>query len=96
MMLNVGDKAPEFSLLDGNGNTVSLSDYDGQKVLLWFYPKASTPGWIVEGQGFRDEFKQFKQKNMAIIGMSADSVKRQKNFGDKQEFQYPMMTLDII
>ncbi len=43
-MLNVGDKAPGFSLLDGNGHTVSLSDFDGQKVLLWFYPKASTPG----------------------------------------------------
>jgi len=43
-MLNVGDKAPEFSLSDGNGNIVSLSDFDGQKVLLWFYPKASTPG----------------------------------------------------
>lgn len=44
MMLNVGDKAPGFSLSDGNGNTVSLSDFNGQKVLLWFYPKASTPG----------------------------------------------------
>ncbi len=47
---------------------------------------------MVEGQGFRDEFKQFKEKNIAIIGMSTDSVKRQKNFGDKQKFQYPLLS----
>ena len=53
-MLNVGDKAPEFTLPDGDGNEVSLSDYAGKKVLLWFFPKASTPGCTAEGCSLRD------------------------------------------
>ena len=61
-MLNIGDKAPEFSLLDQNGNSVSLNDFSGKKVVLWFFTKASTSGGTTEGQGFRDEFSKFKQK----------------------------------
>ena len=91
-MLNIGDKAPEFTLLDGDENSVSLNDFKGKKVVLWFYPKASTPGWTVEGQGFRDEFQNFEGKNVQIIGVSADSSKRQKKFGEKQSFQYPLLS----
>ena len=91
-MLNIGDKAPEFTLLDGDENSVSLNDFKGKKVVLWFYPKASTPGWTVEGQGFRDEFQNFESKNVQIIGVSADSSKRQKKFGEKQSFQYPLLS----
>ncbi len=91
-MLDVGKKAPNFTLPDQNGNEVSLSDFLGGKIVLWFFPKASTPGWTTEGQGFRDELKQFQSKNVQIIGMSADSSKRQKNFCDKESFDFPMLS----
>ena len=91
MLLNIGDKAPDFSLQDANEKFVSLSDFKNQKVVLWFFPKASTPGWTVEGQGFRDEFNTFKNNNINIIGCSADPPKKQKKFCDKQSFPYPML-----
>ena len=62
-MLNVGDKAPEFTLQNQNGESVSLSDYKNQEVVIWFFPKASTPGWTNEGIGFRDELEKFEKKN---------------------------------
>ena len=61
-MLKIGTKAPEFQLSDQDNNTVNISDFKGQKVVLWFFPKASTPGWTIQGQGLRDEFKKFKDK----------------------------------
>ena len=90
-MLKVGDKAPDFTLMDGNENPISLNDYKGKKVILWFFPKASTPGWTIEGKGFRDEFERFEEKNIQIIGCSADSPKKQKKFCDKHNFQYPII-----
>ena len=63
MLLNIGDKAPKFSLPNADGEMVSLSDFKGKKVVLWFFPKASTPGWTIEGKGFRDESKNFEKKN---------------------------------
>ena len=91
-MLKVGDKAPDFTLLDGDENSVSLSDFKGKKVVVWFYPKASTPGWTIQGRGFRDEFQNFENNNVQILGVSADSTKRQKKFGEKQSFQYPLLS----
>ena len=91
-MLEVGQKAPDFILPDQNGNVISLSDFSGNKVVLWFFPKASTPGWTIEGQGFRDELKNFKKKNVVVLGMSADSIKRQKNFCDKESFDFPILS----
>ena len=91
-MLKIGSKAPEFQLSDQDSNMVNISDFKGQKVLLWFYPKASTPGWTVEGQGFRDESKKFKVLNFIILGVSADSVKAQKNFSTKQDFQFKLLS----
>ena len=89
-MLAEGSNAPQFTLDDQDGKPVSLSYYKGKKVLLWFYPKASTPGCTIEGQQFRDEFKNFQEKNTIILGMSADSVKSQKNFCSKQEFPFTL------
>ena len=91
-MLKVGAKAPDFTLDDQDGTQISLSDFQGQKVLLWFYPRASTPGWINEGQGLRDEFKNFQNNNVAIVGMSADKVKAQKNFCVKQNFPFSLLS----
>ena len=91
-MLAEGSNAPQFTLDDQDGKPVSLSDYIGKKVLLWFYPKASTPGCTIEGQQFRDEFKNFQEKNTIILGMSADSVKSQKNFCSKQEFPFTLLS----
>ena len=91
-MLLEGSKAPDFTLDDQDGSPVSLSDFKGQKVLLWFYPKASTPGWTVEGKVLRDEHKNFQKKNTVIIGISADSVKAQKNFCTKQAFPFSLIS----
>ena len=91
-MLEVGQKAPDFTLTDQNGDDVSLSNFSGKKVVLWFFPKASTPGWTIEGQGFRDELSNFKKKNVVVLAMSADSSKKQKNFCDKESFDFPMLS----
>ena len=91
-MLDVGMQAPEFNLENQNGEKVSLSQFLGQRVLIWFYPKASTPGWIVEGQGLRDEFEKFQKKNTILLGVSADSVKAQKNFCVKQDFLFSLLS----
>ena len=91
MLLEEGDKAPHFSLPNYNENIVSLSDFKGKKVVLWFFPKASTPGWTIEGKGFRDESKNFEKKNTIIIGCSADPPSKQKKFCNKQKFLYPML-----
>ena len=89
--MKIGDKAPDFTISDAEGNSVSLTDFAGKKVVLWFFPKASTPGWIIEGKGFRDEFHKFEEKNIQIIGCSADPPKKQKKFCEKQGFLYPML-----
>ena len=91
-MLKEGIKAPTFSLEDQNGDLVKLKDFEGKKVLLWFYPKASTPGWTIEGQRLRDEFQNFKQANTVILGMSADTVKSQNNFCKKQNFPFQLLS----
>ena len=91
-MLLEGTKAPDFTLDDQDGKSISLSDFAGQNILLWFYPKASTPGWTIEGQELRDEFHNFKDKNTVILGMSADSVKSQKNFCEKQNFPFSLVS----
>lgn len=91
-MLKEGIKAPTFSLEDQNGDLVKLKDFEGKKVLLWFYPKASTPGWTIEGQRLRDEFQNFKQANTVILGMSADTVKSQNNFCKKQSFPFQLLS----
>jgi len=91
-MLKVGSSAPDFELNDQDNNIVKINSFRGQKVFLWFFPKASTPGWTIQGQGLRDEFKNFSDKNTVILGMSADSTKVQKNFATKQGFQFQLLS----
>ena len=90
-MLNIGDTAPSFTLQDHDNNKITLADFQGQKVLIWFYPKASTPGCTVEGCTLRDNFVNFQDKNITILGISMDSVKRQKNFVTKHKFPYRLL-----
>ena len=90
-MLDVGVKAPSFTLPDGDGTEISLDNFRGKKVVLWFFPKANTPGWTTEGKGFRDELQKFEEKNVVIIGMSADSPNKQKKFCEKQGFEFSML-----
>ena len=92
MLLKVGDKAPEFSLLNQDEELISSKKLEGQKYVLWFYPKASTPGWTIQGQGFRDELKSFIDLGIKIFGVSADSVKKQKNFHTKQKFNFDLLS----
>lgn len=90
--LKVGDKAPNFKALDQNGNTIKLEDYKGKKLVLFFYPKASTPGCTAEACNLRDNYQTFLAKGYAILGVSADSAKRQQNFIAKNELPYPLLT----
>lgn len=89
--LKIGDKAPEFSAQDQDGNTISLSDYKGKKLVVFFYPKASTPGCTAEACNLSDNYERFKAQGYDIIGVSADSAKRQSNFKNKYGFPYPLL-----
>ena len=89
--LQPGENAPDFTLPDSNNNTFSFSDYKNKNIVLWFFPKASTPGWTIQGEGFRDEFKSFQDKGYHIIGVSADSPTKQQKFVEKYNFPYPML-----
>ncbi|WP_027391767.1 thioredoxin-dependent thiol peroxidase [Aquimarina latercula] len=90
--LKVGDKAPNFSALDQDGNTISLEDYKGKKLVVFFYPKASTPGCTAEACNLKDNYQTFQSQGYEILGVSADSAKRQQNFKNKYELPYPLLT----
>lgn len=90
-MLKVGDKVPDFQGIDQNENTVSYKDYAGKKLVVFFYPKASTPGCINEACGLRDNESALKAKGYELVGVSADSVARQKKFADKYELPFPLL-----
>jgi thioredoxin-dependent peroxiredoxin len=89
--LKVGDKAPNFNSKDQDGNTISLTDYKGKKLVLFFYPKASTPGCTMEACNLRDNYERFQSLGYEILGVSADSEKRQTNFRNKYNFPYPLL-----
>lgn len=89
--LKIGDKAPDFQAKDQDGNIISLSDYKGKKLVLFFYPKASTPGCTAEACNLRDNYKRFQSLGYEILGVSADSEKRQSNFRNKYDFPYPLL-----
>lgn len=89
--LKVGDKAPDFTALDQDGNSISLSDYKGKKLVVFFYPKASTPGCTAEACNLSDNYARFESNGYAILGVSADSQKRQANFKNKYDFPYPLL-----
>lgn len=89
--LKIGDKAPKFNGIDQNGQTISLQDYVGKKVVLFFYPKASTPGCTAQACNLQENIEFLKANNYQIIGVSADSQKRQLNFANKNELTYPLI-----
>jgi peroxiredoxin Q/BCP len=86
-----GEEAPAFSVKDQDGNAISLRDYRGNKVVLFFYPKASTPGCTSESCNLRDNYKALLEKGFKIIGVSADSTKRQQNFRTKNQLPFPLI-----
>ncbi len=89
--LKIGDKAPKFSALDQDGNSISLEDYKGKKLVLFFYPKASTPGCTMEAKNLRDHYQELLNKGYEVLGVSADSAKRQKNFCVKNDLPFPLL-----
>lgn len=89
--LKQGDKVPNFTVNDQDGNAVSLSDYKGKKLIVFFYPKASTPGCTAEACNLRDNYKVLQDKGFELLGVSADSEKRQSNFKNKYEFPFPLL-----
>jgi len=89
--LQIGDLAPQFSGVDQDGNFHQLSDYAGKKLVVFFYPKASTPGCTAEACDLRDNFNRFQSQNYALLGVSADSAKAQLKFKDKYELPFPLL-----
>ena len=89
--LQVGDKAPNFKALNEHGQTISLSDYAGKKLVIFFYPKANTPGCTAEACNLRDHYDLLKAKGYELLGVSADSQKKQENFKNKYRFPFPLL-----
>ena len=89
--LKAGDKAPDFTGTNQNGETVNLKDFKGKKVVLFFYPKASTPGCTAQACDLQNNLNRFVADNYQIIGVSADSQQRQLNFAVKNNIQYTLL-----
>ncbi|AIY14230.1 thioredoxin-dependent thiol peroxidase [Cellulophaga baltica] len=89
--LKIGDKVPSFSVNDQDGNTINLSDYLEKKLIVFFYPKASTPGCTAEACNLRDNYAALQSQGYELLGVSADSEKRQANFKNKYEFPFPLL-----
>ncbi|CAK4068961.1 MULTISPECIES: thioredoxin-dependent thiol peroxidase [Vibrio] len=90
--LTAGSPAPAFSLLDQDGNTVSLGDFAGKKVLFYFYPKAMTPGCTVQAQGLRDVKAELDAHNVVVLGVSIDPVKRLGKFIERDELNFTLLS----
>ncbi|WP_035041176.1 thioredoxin-dependent thiol peroxidase [Catonella morbi] len=91
-MLEVGTKAPDFNLPDQNGNMHSLSEYKGKKLILYFYPKDSTPGCTKQACGFSERYPLFVEKGVEIIGISKDSVASHKKFEEKNGLGFTILS----
>ena len=89
--LKIGDHAPQFEAKDNAGKTIKLADYAGKKLILFFYPKASTPGCTKEACDLRDNYQTFLTKGYDILGVSADAAKKQQNWIDKHELPFPLL-----
>ena len=90
-MLEIGTKAPDFRLLDQNGKEHTLEDYKGKKVILYFYPKDNTPGCTRQACAFKNAYDGFRNSNVAVIGISKDSVKSHANFASKYELNFILL-----
>jgi thioredoxin-dependent peroxiredoxin len=91
-MLEPGDDAPKFELPDQHGRLVRLADFRGQTVVLFFYPKADTPGCTAQACGVRDHRSDYEQAGAVVLGVSPDSVKRIAKFDDKYGLAFPLLT----
>ncbi|OUQ14022.1 thioredoxin-dependent thiol peroxidase [Massilimicrobiota sp. An142] len=91
-MLEVGTMAPDFTLLNQNGEEISLSQYRGQKVILYFYPKDNTPGCTKQACGFAQLYPDFHEKGAVILGVSKDSVKSHKKFQEKYQLPFTLLS----
>lgn len=89
--LQVGDKAPNFEVKDQDGNIIRSKDYEGKKWIVFFYPKASTPGCTAEACNLRDNYHMLQEKGYELLGVSADSQRRQKNFSEKYDLPFPLL-----
>ena len=89
--LKIGDKVPNFAVTDQDGNTITMQDYQDKKVVVFFYPAASTPGCTAEACNLRDHYKDLQDKGFEIIGVSADTEKKQSNFRNKYDFPFPLL-----
>ena len=90
--LEAGDKAPAFSLTDADGNTVKLSDYQGRKVIVYFYPAASTPGCTKEACDFRDNLAELNDSGIDVVGISPDKPEKLAKFRDAQSLTFPLLS----
>ena len=90
-MLKIGKKAPGFTLTDADGNKVSLEDFKGQNVVLFFYPKDDTPGCTTQACNLRDHHDDLIAKGLTVIGVSADTEKKHQNFIEKYELPFPLI-----
>jgi peroxiredoxin Q/BCP len=91
-MIEEGAKAPDFKLQSDTGSTVSLSDFRGRKVILYFYPKDDTPGCTLEAKNFRDEIDAFRKQGVEILGVSRDSVASHARFKQKYELPFALLS----
>ena len=91
MKLSVGDKAPTFTIKTNGDNTVSLEDFAGKPVVLYFYPKDDTPGCTKEACGFRDSWQLFKNEGSVILGVSTDPIKKHDKFVEKFDLPFPLL-----
>lgn len=91
-MLEINKPAPDFTLPDQDNNLHSLTQYKGQWVVVYFYPKDDTPGCTTEACSFRDDFTELKANNIQVLGISKDSVKSHKKFADKFQLNFPLLS----
>ncbi|MBK5212421.1 MAG: thioredoxin-dependent thiol peroxidase [Flavobacteriaceae bacterium] len=90
-IVQAGDKAPDFKMNDQDGNVISSKDFKGKKWIVFFYPRANTPGCTAEACNLRDNYKELQKAGYELLGVSADSEKRQKNFKEKYNFPFPLL-----
>lgn len=89
--LKPGDKAPNFSGIDQNGNTISLNDFQGKKLVVYFYPKDDTPGCTAQACNLRDNYQAFKSAGYEILGVSADTAAKHQKFIEKYSLPFPLI-----
>ena len=92
--MEINSKAPSFTLPDENGNPVSLDQFRGQHVVLFFYPRADTPGCTIEACGFRDAYKKLQKAGLGVLGISPDTPKAQLKFKEKYDLPYTLLADD--